>query len=66
MRGERKSNMQVRELMKVMVRVMTPVPTAVLSTMLMSVGLGTAPADPMEKKGTTPYVTLHFPAVAEP
>ena len=38
---------------------MTPVRTAVLSTMLMSVGLGAALADPMEKKGTTPYVT-HF------
>ena len=45
--------------MKVMVRVMTSVRTAVLSTMLMSVGLGAALADPMEKKGTTPYVT-HF------
>ena len=45
--------------MKVMVRVMTAVRTAVLSTMLMSVGLGAALADPMEKKGTTPYVT-HF------
>jgi hypothetical protein len=45
--------------MKVMVRVMTPVRTAVFSTMLMSVGLGAALADPMEKKGTTPYVT-HF------
>jgi hypothetical protein len=38
---------------------MTPVRTVVLSTMLMSVGLGAALADPMEKKGTTPYVT-HF------
>jgi hypothetical protein len=38
---------------------MTPVKTAVLSTMLMSVGLGAALADPMEMKGTTPYVT-HF------
>jgi hypothetical protein len=45
--------------MKVMVSVMTPVRTAVFSTMLMSVGLGAALADPMEKKGTTPYVT-HF------
>src|SRR6476660_460173 len=38
---------------------MTPVRIAVLSTMLMSVGLGAALADPTEKKGTTPYVT-HF------
>jgi hypothetical protein len=38
---------------------MTPARTAVLSTMLMSVGVGAALADPMEKKGTTPYVT-HF------
>ena len=37
----------------------TLVRTAVLSTMLMTVGLGAALADPMEKKGTTPYVT-HF------
>jgi hypothetical protein len=37
----------------------TPVRTAVLSTMLMTVGLGAALADPMEKRGTTPYVT-HF------
>jgi hypothetical protein len=33
---------------------MTLVRIAVLSTMLVSVGLGTALADPMEKKGTTP------------
>jgi hypothetical protein len=48
--------------MKTVVRApakMTPVRTAVLSTMLMSVGLGAALADPTEKKGTTPYVT-HF------
>ena len=38
---------------------MTPVRIAVLSTMLVSVGLGAALADPTEKKGTTPYVT-HF------
>jgi len=38
---------------------MPPVKRVVLSTMLMSVGLGAALADPMEKKGTTPYVT-HF------
>ena len=38
---------------------MTLVRIAVLSTMLVSIGLGTALADPMEKKGTTPYVT-HF------
>jgi hypothetical protein len=37
----------------------TPVKTIVLSTMLVSIGLGAALADPMEKKGTTPYVT-HF------
>ena len=37
----------------------TPVRAAVLSTMLMSIGLGAALADPMENKGTTPYVT-HF------
>ena len=37
----------------------TLVRTAVLSTMLMTVGLGAALADPTEKKGTTPYVT-HF------
>ena len=37
----------------------TLVRTAVLSTMLMTVSLGAALADPMEKKGTTPYVT-HF------
>ena len=48
--------------MKTVVRTpakMTPVRIAVLSTMLMSVGLGAALADPTEKKGTTPYVT-HF------
>ena len=49
--------------MKAMVRAssakMTPIRTAVLSTMLLSVGLGAALAAPMEKKGTTPYVT-HF------
>jgi hypothetical protein len=49
--------------MKTVVRVpgarMTPVRKALLSTMLMLVGLGAALADPMEKKGTTPYVT-HF------
>ena len=33
--------------------------TVVLSTMLISAGLGAALADPTEKKGTTPYVT-HF------
>jgi hypothetical protein len=38
---------------------MTPVRTAVLSTMLMSLGLGATLAGSMEKKGTTPYVT-HF------
>ena len=37
----------------------TLVRTAVLSTMLMTVGLGAALADSTEKKGTTPYVT-HF------
>ena len=47
--------------MKTVVRApnMTPVRIAVLSTMLVSVGLGAALADPTEKKGTTPYVT-HF------
>jgi hypothetical protein len=48
--------------MKTVVRAsakMTAVRIAVLSTMLMSVGLGAALADPTEKKGTTPYVT-HF------
>jgi hypothetical protein len=49
--------------MKIVVRAagakMTPVRTVVLSTILMSVGLSVALADPMEKKGTTPYVT-HF------
>jgi hypothetical protein len=38
---------------------MTPVKTIVLSTTLVSIGLGAALAGPMEKKGTTPYVT-HF------
>ena len=46
---------------------MALVKTALVSGLLVAVAPGIVIADPIEKKGTTPYVTpLHFPAGAEP